>query len=467
MSETVKAASPGTATQLLTTPTPATQATAGSSAGGSSTGSTILLQTPPPALSALSAGQIIRAVAAGRTADGKTLLDTRFGQLALELPILAGRGQVLRLQIVHAGLPLELRLLSAQDGEDGARPMSFSALRPGDTLRGQFQPGAGGAQAQGATAAVAAGIRLNLRLLSLGAPGKTSASANDPLLLTGTVTGSARGGGTLVGTATGTLLLPGVTDAPKGSRITLQILATPGTVLPPTAAGAQALSLSALTHGWPALQEAIDAVHAADPGRAAAIVSASLPTTGPQLAAGMAFFLNAVFGAKMQDWLGRDLLRALETQQRGDLASRLADDFAELARLSQDSFGAEWRTVMLPVLHDGVLQQIRLYLRAHADDSESGGTPGDEDAGTRFIVEVELSQLGALQLDGLVRPNRFDLMVRTHRALPATVRDEIGALFAAANAGMKAAGQIGFQVGRDFPVSPLESASVHTVGVFA
>ena len=466
MSEAVKAASPGSSTQLLSTPAQATQAAAGSSAGGSSTGSTILLQTPPPALTALSAGQIIRAVVAGQAADGKTLLDTRFGQIALELPILPGRGQVLRLQIAHAGLPLELNLLSVQDGEEeGARRLPFASLRPGETLRGQFRPGATAPQAPG-EAATAAGTRLNLRVLSITAPGKTVIAANDPLLLSGTVTGAARGGGTLVQTPTGTLLLPGVSDAPKGSQITLQILATPGTVLPVTAAGAQAQSLNALTQGWPALQDAISAVHTADPGRAAAIVSASLPTTGPQLAVGMAFFLNAVFGAKMQDWLGRDLLRALETHRRGDLAGRLGDDFAELARIAQEPLGSDWRTVLLPVLHEGELHQMRMYLRAHRDDDEKNGS-GKEDAGTRFIVEVDLSRLGALQLDGLVRSSRFDLMVRTHRVLPEHVRTEIGALFASANAEMKASGQIGFQVAREFPVTPLETASVHTVGLFA
>jgi hypothetical protein len=66
-----------------------------------------------------------------------------------------------------------------------------------------------------------------------------------------------------------------------------------------------------------------------------------------------------------------------------------------------------------------------------------------------------------------VRPERFDLMVRTHRDLPPAVRNEIATLFAAANAEMNAFGQIAFQVTRDFPVRPLEDADIHTVGMFA
>ncbi|MEK9661425.1 MAG: hypothetical protein VW644_06780, partial [Alphaproteobacteria bacterium] len=347
---------------------------------------------------------------------------------------------------------------------------AFAELRHGTTLNGSFRMSADLAAANGRApegGTTPTTTRLSLRVLSVTLAGKTTTPhTGDELLLTGTVSGSARGGGTILRTATGTVLLPSVVDAPKGAHVTLQILGRPGTVLPATVAGVQAQSISSLTHGWTTLQEAIAAIQAADPAHASTTLRASLPTTGPQLAAGLGFFLNAVFGAKMQDWLSRDLLRALEAQRRGDLAGRLAEDFAELSRLAGDTPGSEWRTVLLPLMHGDALHQARLYLRAH-DERRDQDNGDEDDAGTRFVVEVELSRLGALQLDGLVRSKRFDLMVRSHRALPEQVRVEIGTLFAAANETMKAAGQIAFQVTEAFPVSPLESADVHTIGVFA
>jgi hypothetical protein len=472
MSEAVKAASPGTASpgaaaRLLTAV--AAQAAAGGSAGGSSTGSTILLQTPPPAMTALGAGQVVRAVVVGRTADGKTLLDTRFGQLALDLPVSPHQGQILRLQIAHSGLPLELNLLPVSDGdEEKARQTPFAQLRPGHNLHGGFrqfnagQPGV--AAGRGASSANAGAIALNLRVLSVRPPGAApSADGGDEMVITGTVGGSVRGGGTLLHTAIGTLQLPTLAGAPRGAQLVLQIIGRPGTVLPLTLEGAQAKTLSAISHGWPALQEAIDAVRTASPERSAATLSASVPTTGPQLAAGLAFFLNAVFGATFQDWLGRDMTRLLETQRRGDLIARLADDFSEFSRLAGEPVGNDWRAVMLPLLHDGTLHQIRLYLRAHDDR----GVAEEQDAGTRFVVEVELSRLGALQLDGLVRPHRFDLMVRTHRPLPTHVQNEICDLFGAASAEFRSAGQIAFKVAPGFPVAPLDAVDGHSVGVFA
>lgn len=581
MSDAVKAASPGTPTPLLTTPSSTTGA-AGSSANGSSTGSTILLQTPPPAISALNAGQIIRAVAAGHTADGTTLLDTRFGQIALNLPVAVVSGQVLRLQILRSGMPLEFALLTTPDHadrdsvrptapdsatlrapppsgpatpfgnarqiiplrnpppaiaalnagqiiravvtghtadgrtlldsrfgqidlnlrtahfpgqalrlqivrsgaaleflllpqpdgeEDGLRQIDFRQLRPGSELRGRHSPvppasnPGSGLRGTGHVAADA-GTRLNLRVLAIGTPGKgVLAATPDELMLSGSVSGTTRGG-TLVQTATGTLFLPGVVNAPKGALITLQILGTPGTILPMTPAGAQAQSIATLSHGWPALQEAINVVHHADPPHAGTIVADSVPTTGPRLAAGLGFFLHAIFGARLQDWLGRDMQQILDTQRRDDLLVRLTDDFGQFSRLAGETIGSDWRAVMVPLMHDGLLHQIRLYLRAH-DESGSDHNSNEEDAGTRFVVEVELSRLGALQLDGLVRPHRFDLMVRTHQPLPPYMRDEIGELFTVANEQMKATGQIAFQVAREFSVAPLETVSGHTVGLFA
>ena len=36
----------------------------------------------------------------------------------------------------------------------------------------------------------------------------------------------------------------------------------------------------------------------------------------------------------------------------------------------------------------------------------------------RFLIDLTLSRIGELQLDGLIRPRRFDLILRTHMPLP-------------------------------------------------
>lgn len=84
---------------------------------------------------------MLRAVAIGRTADGQVLVETRFGQLALDLSINPVRGTVLQFQISRAGIATELTLIDATAGRDGkissaqnARPQAV-IIRAGNIVQ--------------------------------------------------------------------------------------------------------------------------------------------------------------------------------------------------------------------------------------------------------------------------------------------------------------------------------------------
>jgi len=70
------------------------------------------------------------------------------------------------------------------------------------------------------------------------------------------------------------------------------------------------------------------------------------------------------------------------------------------------------------------------------------------------VVEIGLSRLGAMQLDGLLRGKRFDLMVRTHAALAAAMQGEIAEVYREGIAATGYHGDIGFDVKSPFPVRP-------------
>ena len=62
-------------------------------------------------------------------------------------------------------------------------------------------------------------------------------------------------------------------------------------------------------------------------------------------------------------------------------------------------------------------------------DEDANGADGHGARANRFLIDLTLSRIGELQLDGLVRPRRFDLILRTHMPLPPEMRQEIGKLF--------------------------------------
>ncbi len=438
----------------------------------------IRLAQPPPVLLTLTNGELIRGVVVNAAADGKTIIDTRFGQLALALANPPAKGAALQLQIVKSGVPLELRLLNADPSAAASRGTAKGAaaapgpaapgvaskgpatLGVGETVFGRYAPSAGGAAAQpgGLTAG-----GFHARIVAIHTASPAAAGDGNDAVVTGRVVSSPVGGPTVIDTAAGRIMLPAAGGGATGRYVTLQIIAEPGTVLPTNPSMAHQRSLISLSHNWTALEEVIDAVRSSNPQVAAQFTATAVPNTGATLTAGIALFLSILTGGRMPEWLGPDVVRLLESTDRQTLLNRLGDDFGQMARLSGEPINNDWRVAMLPLLHEGALHQIRLYLR-----ERHGGGEGDEgNLGTRFVIEAVLSHLGNIQLDGLVRRGRFDLMVRTHAPLPPHLQSDITALFDQANEEFGVQGRIGFKVQAHFPADPVHELSDHAVGVYA
>jgi len=416
------------------------------------------LAQPPPALLTLTAGEVIRAVATGTTADGRTLVDTRFGQLSLALNPPPAAGSSLQLQIAKSGTPLELRLLSVNGPGGPATPARAPAtLTPGATVDARFVP-------TGA-ANTAAAHNFHARIVAIHTTPPVTAS--DGAVVSGRIVASQAGGPTVIETAGGRIILPTVGSAVGGAvaerAITLQILAEPGTVLPTDPAAAQRRDLLTLSHNWTALDDTLTALRADNPALAAQFAATALPTTGSTLTAGIALFVALLTRGALADWLNPDVARLLQGSNRHALLSRLGDDFAHMARLAGEPTNSDWRVAMIPLVHEGALHQVRLYLRRRQRDEDTD-TLG---LSTRFVIEAALSHLGNIQLDGLVRPKRFDLMVRTQAPLPRVMRTDIAALFDQALAEFAIAGRIAFQVQSRFAVGPSDDRHDHAVGVYA
>jgi hypothetical protein len=94
-----------------------------------------------------------------------------------------------------------------------------------------------------------------------------------------------------------------------------------------------------------------------------------------------------------------------------------------------------------------------MSLRRGRKDDKGGGHKD----GARFIIDAELSRLGPLQLDGLVRLPQFDLAVRSRDSLPPELRANITEIFNDAMQMTKLRGSVAFQVARDMRPGPFEN----------
>ncbi|MBU2091862.1 MAG: hypothetical protein KKB63_14990, partial [Alphaproteobacteria bacterium] len=225
--------------------------------------------------------------------------------------------------------------------------------------------------------------------------------------------------------------------------------------------GKQALP-GGLGRQWPALQEALAQLN---PAMAQALVQSSIPKPGTQMAGALLFFMAALRGGDLRGFLGEPAMRALGGRDgRAPLLGRLSEDMGRMTRTAPDSAGTEWRAFYIPVFDGQDLQQLRLFLRGQNEDGEAGAD--GTGSGHRFLIDLDLSRIGPLQLDGLARKERLDLIVRTHRRLPVEIRRDIDALFVETAERVGLQGQVSFQSTPHFPplpfVDPDETVEIHS-----
>lgn len=283
--------------------------------------------------------------------------------------------------------------------------------------------------------------------------------------ITATVVGSTAAGQPLLQTSFGLVSIPGAQGLPAGTGVTLglspsalgnaEATARAALGLPPggtagtATAGGQPASLG---RAWPALNEAFVQLSQTNPALAQTLLQTAIPQPGPQLAGALLFFMAALRGGDVRGWMGDQAARALSGRDgRSPLLARLGEDMGQMTRTATDAAGNEWRGFYIPLFDGRDLQQIRLFMRDPAEEGE-GGKEGA--SGHRFLIDLDLSRLGALQLDGLARKERLDLIVRTHRALPRDIKADIVRLFTetAERVGLK--GQVSFQATPHFPPLP-------------
>jgi hypothetical protein len=299
----------------------------------------------------------------------------------------------------------------------------------------------------------------------LGAPPPAAARPQAPLppSLQGIVLGSNTGGQVEVRTPLGIIELPLATEPPVGTIILLEPLALPKLSTPAgqTATATPTEAVVTLAQEWPALRQALDTLQAAtgpSAEAAHAALAATLPRLGPQLALGLLAFASILERNGAEGWLDAKTLQQLGQAGLGGLAAQLRDDAGRLGRFAADPGPGDWRSFFLPLYDGRNLSQVRFYLRRHAQGQAQAPAGQPEQAGRRFVVELELSRLGTLQIDGFLKERRLNLMLRSHRLLHASLREALSAIFGAATEAAGLTGSLGFQDNlAKFPIAPLEA----------
>ena len=327
-------------------------------------------------MAGLDTGLLLPATVQGRAGPGLTVLDTGLGRMTMQSSVIPPVGSTISLQVITGGAApqVQFSLLPASPAPTGAAPtapavdlsiashsLTARLVATGGPMPAAASTATGTPPGVAPTQPLPVGSTVAIRILGIFPPGTAGGPAAGAVLAT--VGNPTPSGDTLIQTPLGTLAVALRYPPPPGStlRLTIEGWTAPQPAVSP------ALPLAAQ---WSALADALTALRAADPAAARALAQA-LPQPGAGLSTSILFFLSALSTGDVRRWMGGDALRGLD---RSGSLDRIRSDFGEIRRLSNEPAGQDWRLLLVPLLTDQGLEQLRLFLH------DEGGKDGDDPA---------------------------------------------------------------------------------------
>jgi hypothetical protein len=152
-------------------------------------------------------------------------------------------------------------------------------------------------------------------------------------------------------------------------------------------------------------------------------------------------FIASVRAGDISGWLGDKRIEALTKSGKETLMKRLSQDASSIIQSNADSSSPEWRSYPIPMLWQNEISKVMLHIK---HDHESENKENKDDA-TRFVMDLSLTRMGDVQLDGLLRGKRLDLLVRTQMPVSLSMQDAMKKAYADALTGTDIFGELGFQ----------------------
>jgi hypothetical protein len=288
---------------------------------------------------------------------------------------------------------------------------------------------------------------------------KQPASQQQPIApnqITANVIGHDADGANILHTPFATLKLYTPQPLPTGTTLFVEAQVETNSVVTAGNAPPQDESpLSALTQTTNTVEDVLAWMISNHPD-AARELQQRLPNIQQRLASTMLFFMAALKGGGMSDIFGKRSLRLLESGAP-ELLARLRQEVASMQTAVNDSPFTHWTLYTLPMALGQEINLARLYVGR--DPNQSKENENGSIHGQRFVLDIELSQLGSMQFDGFVRDAQrsklFDLMVRSTVPLEPSIEQGIRAIFASSMAVTAIKGQVIFQHGSQHFVRPM------------
>lgn len=305
---------------------------------------------------------------------------------------------------------------------------------------------AAAARAPTMTTQLLPGMELNLKLVQIipPVPGTSTPvpvtilpNVGGALTISGQVTPQTVNGQPVIQTEQGNILLQASNKLSVGTTVVFELVQQGASTSAAPGALAEVLKTNS---AMPKLELAMQALHQLDDEMFRAMIN-TMPKLNGQLPVTALFFMQALRTGDIRNWLGDKSIQMLRRSggEAVRMTEEMAKEFGAVSDKAKHVMPGEWRQVTIPYLAEQGMSSMRLAVRDHyqspEDEKSSGKGGGGEDGRvTRFLFDIEFSELGPMQIDGLMRPGtdhnkQLDIVLRTRELLPSDMRRELRELF--------------------------------------
>lgn len=225
---------------------------------------------------------------------------------------------------------------------------------------------------------------------------------------------------------------------PQVSPQNIQTTAGPQAVVQPSTSTLSPLS------SWPVMDDILQTFFQVSMTSAQNMMRAlPSPSTPSSMGAAAMLFVAAVRSGDITGWMGDRRTDLLTKAGKADFIRRLSQETSLPAAASDDAnISSEWRSYPLPMLWQNEISKTLLHIRRETSE-DSKDSP--EKSGTRFVMDLSLSRMGDVQIDGMMNGKRLDVILRTQMPISLSMQDAMKRAYADALDGTDIYGELGFQ----------------------
>lgn len=256
-----------------------------------------------------------------------------------------------------------------------------------------------------------------------------------------TVVGSGTEGQILLKSGEASFFIKGQASAPIGTEVVLSVHKLGEDPPLPLLRTQDALKFQALP-------EALETLKALSPHVFQNVMMNFLPQPTNALPGALLFLLGAFKQGNLRAWLGGDAVDTLDYLGKNEIINHLTKDLGTAGQPAQDSVVGNWKTYPIPLYAQNHLQELALHVHSDRDSSKDEADKTAVRGKIRFLIDMRLSKLGALQLDGFVQAKKLDMVLRSENPLPEGLHHELRASYIKALDAVGFTGTLNFQLGR-------------------